>query len=249
MAAVEGGLTEAACEPEHTVAGLTNGTTLALDGGTLTVSDGTIATTYVALDSLPRVPDPELDGTWVIAGAEFSITGDSAQTAQGSEDLAVAVGRGIAAEPIEAWPYDVGWILGTGDAYLQLLPSDLPYGVDPVVTTGELEAGEEALITGTVALERGCLVLVTGDRLQQVVWQPGTAWDPSSSQVVLPDGVFVPRGSQIEAGGGYHAIGDLTFFGVDAEGIETISRCADLVGDEIAVIQSPASPVPTNPSG
>jgi heat shock protein HslJ len=195
MAAVEGGLTEAACEPEHTVAGLTNGTTLALDGSTLTVSDGTITTTYVALDSLPRVPDPELDGTWVIAGAEFSITGDSAQTAQGSEDLTAAVGRGIAAEPIEAWPYDLGWILGTGDAYLQLLPSDLPYGVDPVVTTGELEAGEEALITGTVALERGCLVLVTGDRLTQVVWQPGTAWDPSTGQVVLPGGVFLARGS------------------------------------------------------
>ncbi len=247
MVATEGGLPEAACE--HTVAGLADGTTLALDGGTLTVAAGAVTTMYVALDSLARVDGPVLDGAWVIAGAEFSITGDSAQTAQGSEDLAGAVGRAIAAEPVEAWPYGLGWILGTGDAYLQLLPSDLPYGVDPVVTTGELEASEAALITGTVVLERGCLVVREGDLRWPIVWQPGTSWDRSIDQIVLPGGVFLARGTRIEAGGGYHPLGDLTMFGVDADGIETLTRCADLVGDEIAVIQSPVSPGPPTPSG
>ena len=77
-----------------------------------------------------------------------------------------------------------------------------------------------------------------------VVWQPGTTWDAATEQVVLPDGGRAGMGDFVQGGGGYHAVADLGVFGVDDAGIATITPCADRLGPEVAVIQSPVSIIP-----
>lgn len=240
MTDVQAGATTAGCG--HEVAGFADGTNLAVTDGVLAVTDTDGLTTfYVALDSLEPVPASELetslDGVWEYGGATFSIDGDMIQSSNTTEDLIGLVGRFVRGESIEAWRYEDGLVVGNGEGYLPLVRSDLPYGGSPVVTTGQLDGGEDALIVGEVRLDQGCLVVTDGGASYPIVWQPGTTWDPSAEAVVLPEGVRVAMGQRISAGGGYHGVDQLSAFGVAPAGIETIGGCADRVGVEIAVVQ------------
>ena len=231
----------------HEIAHLTVGTTLAVSDGVLTVTGGP-TTTFVSLDSLESA-SPSLDGTWRVGGATVTIAGseiaadatsDPDATVRPIDVLVVAV-TGL----VEAWRYGDGWIVRGADHFVQLAPVDPPAAdAGPVVTTGPLDASEEALIEGTLALIDGCLVVGTDETMFVVVWQPGTTWDAAAEQVVLPDGGRAGMGDFIVGGGGYHAVADLGVFGVDDAGIAAITPCADRLGAEVAVIQSPVNVIP-----
>jgi len=48
-----------------------------------------------------------------------------------------------------------------------------------------------------VVLEGDCLLLRSGDQVEVPVWLSGTTWDPTTSEVVLPDGGRVRLGDEI----------------------------------------------------
>ena len=227
----------------HEIAHLTDGTTLAVTDAVLTVTGGP-TTTFVALDSLEAAA-PSLDGTWLVGDATFSIAGDQVTSADATSDpdtavqpidvLSAAVGA-----TVEAWRYGDGWIVHGADHYVQVAPAGPPAATaGPVVTTGPLDAAEEALIEGTLALIDGCLAVGINETMFVLVWQPGTTWDAATEQVVLPGGRRAAVGDVVRGGGGYHAVADLGVFGVDDAGIAAVTLCADRLGPEVAVIQSP----------
>ena len=114
----------------HEIAHLTDGTTLAVTDGVLTVTGGP-TTTFVALDSL-EAASPSLDGTWLVGGATVSIAGDRGHLGRrdarpgrrGEPDRRARRSRSPA--PVEAWRYGDGWIVRGADHYVQLTPADPP---------------------------------------------------------------------------------------------------------------------------
>ena len=110
----------------------------------------------------------------------------------------------------------------------------------PVVTadpTGGLS--EEAAVYGVLVLEGGCLLLRDGEQVVVPVWQSGTTWDSTASEVILPDGGRVSLGDEIEAGGGGRPGGGLTREVSSLEGRKLAERCARTAGSGVFVIQSP----------
>jgi hypothetical protein len=92
----------------------------------------------------------------------------------------------------------------------------------PVLTVAPANeiAVMQAILRGRLVQDAstGCLVLNQGPGLPPViVWPTGTRWQAESSVVVLPDGVELKVGDDIEAGGG----------GVDPGYVEP------LAGDEV----------------
>ena len=111
----------------------------------------------------------------------------------------------------EAWRRDRDLVVSDGSRYVVLVRSGLPAGGSPVVTTGPLTGADAALVLGTVTLEDGCLVTTLDGIRYPLVWQPGTSWNGVDT-VILPDGVNLPMGQAIEAGGGYYSVDQLERF-------------------------------------
>ena len=110
----------------------------------------------------------------------------------------------------------------------------------PVVTadpTGGMS--EEAAVNGVLVLEGDCLLLREGEWVVVPVWQSGTTWDPTASEVILPDGGRVSLGDEIEAGGGGRPGGGLIREVSSLEGRKLAEQCARTAGSGVFVIQSP----------
>jgi len=84
-----------------------------------------------------------------------------------------------------------------------------------------------------------------GDKVEVLEWQSGTTWDPTASEVILPDGGRVSPGDEIEAGGGCQPGGGcrpgggLTREVSSLEGRKLAEWCARNAGSGMFVIQSP----------
>jgi len=118
----------------------------------------------------------------------------------------------------------------------------------PVVTadpTGGI--GEEAAVYGVLVLEGGCLLLRDGEQVDVPVWQSGTTWDPTASEVILPDGGRVSLGDEIGAGGGGRPGGGLIRDVSSLEGRKLAEQCARSVGSGVFVIESPVDVIVTAP--
>ncbi len=74
----------------------------------------------------------------------------------------------------------------------------LPGGVNLLVS-GPVDGASDSNVPGTVAVVRDCLGVEIGDNSYVVVWPAGTtAGDGEEPGLVLPDGVEVTLGSEIE---------------------------------------------------
>ena len=124
-----------------------------------------------------------------------------------------------------------------------LLATEATGGVDgPVVYAAVSNFAETALGSGTVELAGPCLLLggaeVSGTGRPVIVWQFGTSWNDDESEVILPDGLAVPVGSTISAGGGFHGADQLDEFLSNPEALERINDCVEYDGsDNVFVIQ------------
>jgi len=78
-----------------------------------------------------------------------------------------------------------------------------------------------------------------GDKVEVLEWQSGTTWDPTASEVILPDGGRVSPGDEIEAGGGGRPGGGLIREVSGLEGRKLAEWCARNAGSGRFVIQSP----------
>ena len=98
----------------------------------------------------------------------------------------------------------------------------------------EMNGGTDVLITGTVAIVRGCIGLNEGDRSFAVVWPRGTHYARNSGTTVqLPDGRTFALGDEFEGGGGWeHAESPLVPSALPAEFID----------DRVAVLNEDQSP-------
>jgi hypothetical protein len=119
----------------------------------------------------------------------------------------------------------------------------------PVVTadppTGGM--GEEAAVSGELVLDGDCLLLRSGEVVEVPVWQSGTRWDPTVSEVILPDGGRVGLGDKIEAGGGWRPGGGLIREVSSLEGRQLAEQCARTAGSGVFVIQSPVAVIVAAP--
>ena len=75
-------------------------------------------------------------------------------------------------------------------------------GADPVLTRLG-PGGMDALLHGVVRRSGDCLLLDPGGDATVVVWPRGTRWSAGDEAVVLPDGLRVGLGDEVEGGGGY----------------------------------------------
>ncbi len=97
--------------------------------------------------------------------------------------------------------------------------------------------GNAALISGTLRLQSGCL-LVEGDGGPfLVVWPAGTAWDAGRSAVVTPDGVALPVDADVEGAGGYVDVGEVGELLGEEVGAQA-SRCGSTGAAELAVFNN-----------
>jgi hypothetical protein len=67
-----------------------------------------------------------------------------------------------------------------------------------------VDRGDEslaALVTGTLAIQDGCLVLNAGETVYLVIWPPGTSWE-DASDTVLVDGRIARVGESVTLDGG-----------------------------------------------
>ena len=130
-----------------------------------------------------------------------------------------------------------------------LLPQHPASTLDgPVVTadpTGGI--GEEAAVYGVLVLEGDCLLLRESEHVVVPVWQSGTTWDPTASEVILPDGGRVSLGDEIEAGGGGRPGGGLIRDVSSLEGRKLAEQCARTAGSGVFVIQSPVDVIVATP--
>ena len=118
----------------------------------------------------------------------------------------------------------------------------------PVVTADPSGViSETALVYGVLVLEGGCLVLREGEWVDVPVWQSGTTWDPTASEVILPDGGRVSLGDEIEAGGGGRPGGGLIREVSSLEGRKLAEQCARTAGSHVFVIQSPVDVIVARP--
>jgi hypothetical protein len=86
---------------------------------------------------------------------------------------------------------------------------------DPAIAAGNLDGpvvrqslpfdtgGDAALISGTLAVVEGCLVIVDSESSFPVVWPASTTWEATSQAVVLPNGSLIDLGGRVEGGGSY----------------------------------------------
>lgn len=108
----------------------------------------------------------------------------------------------------------------------------------PLVVSFPRNDGEDALITGVVALEDDGCVTVDGF---VAAWPPGTTWDVVTESITLPDGSVVVEGDSVEGGGGYHS-DSLEFFVAD-EGAAVALDCASRRSGEVAIFNSQSDSV------
>ena len=89
----------------------------------------------------------------------------------------------------------------TGGSRSTERPSDVSFAVHgPLVTSaGSPSSANEALVSGTLSYERGC-VLLGG---MPAVWPEGTTWDSDGHRLILTDGTAVEQGSPLYGSGGY----------------------------------------------
>ncbi len=128
------------------------------------------------------------------------------------------------------------------------VPSLAPANTDPVITTGRLATAEVALLTEQLDYDGTCLYSAGVGGATLLVWPDGTTWDAAAAQVVLPSGTPVRAGDAIVAGGGFHAVADLPAFGVEQDGLDLATRCAERIGsaqrgDGVFVMQGGVSVV------
>jgi len=107
----------------------------------------------------------------------------------------------------------------------------LPGGVSLLVS-GPVDGASDSSVPGTVAVVGDCIGVKIGDNSYVVVWPTGTtAGEGGDPGIVLPDGVEVALGSEIEGGGGFTAPADLP-----ATAPELPGSCSD--AEQIAVLDT-----------
>lgn len=118
---------EAGCD--HEVTHLTEGTTLAVDDGVLTVTSAsagsTLTTTYVAVDALADVAPADVSGDWLANGTPITVDGPRV-TSSSDEVVGVldVVRAAVAGESAAVYRYrDDGWIVAVDGKFVQLAPS------------------------------------------------------------------------------------------------------------------------------
>jgi hypothetical protein len=75
-----------------------------------------------------------------------------------------------------------------------------------LLTASGAQPGDEALITGTVAVtDGGCVGLATAATIHLVIWPNGTSLEQSDLlKIRLPTGELLGEGDQVEGAGGYY---------------------------------------------
>lgn len=133
-------------------------------------------------------------------------------------------------------------------------------GVDgPVMYTPgpPAEGGEDALIEGALTRDGDCLFIGPSEPGQRfaALWPFGTAWDASTNEVVLRDGVRIPLGAIVSAGGGYGSPEGLShLLAGSAELTARAAACAEGESPELAHVQhsisasAPSTAVPASPA-
>ena len=74
--------------------------------------------------------------------------------------------------------------------------ADQPVGPEGVI-------GWQALVSGTVGIADGCLLLSIPTMRTVVVWPHGTRWSRDGQDLTMPDGGTLEVGDQVQGGGGY----------------------------------------------
>lgn len=126
--------------------------------------------------------------------------------------------------------------------------SDFAGGVDGPVMFAPgpaTEGGDDALIEGVLVLDGDCLFVgdgAPGARFA-VVWPFGTTWDADAEEVVGPDGIRIPLGSTLSAGGGYGSPETLEHLLDDDALAERADACAEGEFRELAYVQHSISAI------
>jgi heat shock protein HslJ len=122
-------------------------------------------------------------------------------------------------------------------------------GVDGPVVYGADTGGsdaEEALLTGELAVQSGCVVAgePDGGGVTALLWPFGTRWQPSPPAVILPDGHPLAIGDTVELGGGSHGVdpgsGDpgVGWWTESDLAVDALRTCAAATSDGVFVVQS-----------
>ncbi len=84
-------------------------------------------------------------------------------------------------------------------------PGDGAAAIDGPLLRSPFDDGDamDALISGTLTLDRDCLLLGGDDSPVPVVWPAETRWEPDPPSVLLGDGQHLPLGADVIGGGGY----------------------------------------------
>lgn len=170
----------------------------------------------------------------VLAGVGMTVVGCS-------DDLSASPSTTTDATVIETASSDAVPDATTATSTTTLPPQVAASTLDGPVVTADPTGGisETALVYGVLVLEGGCLLLRDGEQVDVPVWQSGTTWDPTASEVILPDGGRVSLGDEIEAGGGARPGGGLIREVSSLEGRKLAEQCARTAGSGVFVIQSP----------
>lgn len=105
------------------------------------------------------------------------------------------------------------------------------------------ESSEDALGSGTLALDGDCLLLDDGAVRYPVLWEFGTRWDAAAQAVVAPDGTVFPTGTWMQAGGGFHSTtsgGGIDAWTTSTAVLARVDQCATVNEfGEVFVVQDP----------
>lgn len=109
----------------------------------------------------------------------------------------------------------------------------------PVIEGSRSLGGSDALISGVLEYEGGCLYIEhpDADERYPIVWPLGTSWNEAESAVRLGDGTLVYVGDTVSGGGGFPSVSKLGGH-TSSEGQELAQESIDNTYSEVAVFNT-----------